>query len=92
MKKLLLGIIMLVVIIVLTVFLYPKDAGGICGFCPVNGTQKEEYGCLGMKYEYKQNCPDCGTLIKCIGIVTAEKTCYSTDFNQPITWTEVPCI
>jgi hypothetical protein len=90
-KNLLVGIV-IVTIIALVIFFYPKYAGETCGLCPVNVPQKTEYGCIGLKYEYKQPCLDCGTEIKCMGIVTTEKKCYSTDFNQPITWTEVPCV
>jgi hypothetical protein len=85
MKKLLIGIVVIIAV-VLIIFLYPKDAGNVCGFCPSTGIHRIEYGCIGLKYEYKPNCPDCGTEIKCMGIVTGQKKCYGT-----IEEVELPC-
>ena len=89
MKKIvLIGIV--AIIILLSIFLYPKDAGSTCGLCPARSYQKIEYGCLGFKYEYKQQCLGCGTEFKCMGIVT-QKKCYSLNSEQPTSWTEVSC-
>jgi hypothetical protein len=91
MKKIFIGAVA-VVVIVLAIFLYPKDAGDTCGLCPVGGIHRTEYGCLGFKYQYQHGCLDCGLQIKCIGIVTGEKRCYGVpegaNLNQDV---EMPC-
>jgi len=92
MKKVVLIIIAAIIIVALIIFLYPKDAGSTCGFCTSKVNQREEYDCIGFKYEITPNCYDCGIRIKCMGIVTGEKRCYKSDYKQPPTYTEVPCI
>ena len=90
MKKLL--IIIIIVAVILIIFFYPKDAGGVCGFCPSTGIHRTEYGCIGFKYNYKQNCPDCGTEIKCVGIVLGQKKCYGIpEGSSTIEDVEMPC-
>jgi hypothetical protein len=92
MNKILSLILVLIVILVGIYIFYPKDAGGTCGFCPSPpAVQRIEYDCIGFKYEYNPKCPDCGIQIKCIGIVTGSKKCYTylSGFNKPPT--EVPC-
>lgn len=79
MKKIFLVLIALAVI-VLFWFLFVKSAGGNCGFCPsAPAVQRIEYGCIGLKFDVEPafGCLDCGTEIKCIGIVTNEKICYT---------------
>lgn len=91
MKKVVLIIIASIVIVALIIFFYPKDAGSTCGFCLVGGIEREEYDCIGFKYENRPDCLDCGIQIKCIGIVVGQKKCYTSDAKQPPTYTEVPC-
>jgi hypothetical protein len=85
-------IIIIIIAVALTIFLYPKDAGGTCGWCPATGVHKIEYNCIGFKYEYNPQCPDCGIEIKCIGIVTGQKKCYGIPegFNTTEE-VEIPC-
>lgn len=75
MKMILLGIVA-VVIVATVIFLYPKDAGGTCGFCPESGIHRTEYGCIGFRYDNIGLGMDEGTTIKCIGIVTGDKKCF----------------
>jgi len=84
----------IVTLIILIVYFYPKEAGGTCGFCPSPpAVQRIEYGCIGFKQDMRpeQGCMDCGIRIVCYGLVTGEKKCYTYmhDFNNPPT--EVPC-
>jgi hypothetical protein len=91
MKKILIGIVV-VIAVTLVIFFYPKDAGGICGWCPSTGIHRTEYDCIGFKYEYKPQCPDCGIEIKCMGIVTGQKKYYGVPEGSETTEeVEVPC-
>ncbi len=92
-KKILIAIVVLIVMF-LAGFFYPKDAGSTCGFCPPPPTvQRTEYGCIGFKQDVEPDpgCMDCGINIVCYGIVTGEKKCYTymNDFDSPPT--EVSC-
>lgn len=69
-------IVVVILLGILAYTLYPKNAGGTCGFCAPYGVHRTEYGCIGIRYEYNPMCPDCGTRIYCIGFVTNEKHCY----------------
>ena len=94
MKKTVIIAIIAIVIIALVTFLYPKNAGSTCGFCPSPpAIQRTEYGCIGFKQDLRPGpgCMDCGINIVCYGIVTAEKKCYTymDGFEKPPT--EVPC-
>jgi len=73
-KMLLIGI----AIILLILFLYPKDAGGgNCGFCMVGEYKWTERNCLGFEQQYyPEGCADCTTDLICYGIPYGEKTCY----------------
>ncbi|MBU3904558.1 MAG: hypothetical protein KJ906_00200 [Nanoarchaeota archaeon] len=99
MNKLIL-ILIIIILIPLIAFFYPKDAGGTCGFCPgPPHIQRTEYGCIGFKFDYYPvGCLDCGTHIYCSGIVTSEKKCYTSiqgeqvevpDCKNPETWGEI---
>jgi len=84
--------IIVITAIALVIFLYPKDAGGVCGYCNVTGIHKIEYDCIGFKFDYRENCPDCGTQIKCIGIIAGNKQCYGVpEGSTSMQDIEMPC-
>ena len=58
---------------------YPRDAGSGCGFCgPSGAIWRTENECIGIKAVIpRMMCSDCGPLIKCFGIPTDEKHCYT---------------
>jgi len=93
-------ILIVIIIVPMAIFLYPKNAGSTCGFCPgAPSIVRTEYGCMGVKYDYyPTGCMDCGTSILCSGIVTSEKKCYTyankvkvevPNCENPKTWQEV---
>ena len=93
MNKMVYQIALVILLGILAYTLYPKNAGGTCGFCSPVGIHRTEYDCIGVKYEYTPRCPDCGAIIYCIGFVTNEKHCYGiprwmTDAREDI---EMPC-
>lgn len=92
MKKYQKIILIVLIIIALIIFLYPKKAGFYYGaFIEYPEASqlinKEECDCFGFKYEkYGENpfekiqCNDCGKTIFCVGIPYGHgKTCYKQD-------------
>ncbi len=78
----------------LILFFFPKDAGSACGFCPPFGVYRTEHGCIGFKQYIppEPGCIDCGTSVKCFGIITAERKCYGRiNADAPETEKELPC-
>lgn len=73
-------------------FFYPKPAGGTCGFCPpAPYPQREEYDCLGFKFDEVRNCPDCGIIVHCAGIPYGEKKCYTYPDSSSSKYEPVAC-
>ena len=74
----------ILVIVLLIIFLYPKNAGYTYGGLVMKGSvlYREEYSCLGIKYQmrggpfFSEQCADCGKNVYCVGIPLS-KTCYN---------------
>lgn len=86
MKKIILTAVILVIIVVV---FYPKDAGGpLCGpICPPTGLKRYERDCLGIKI--RKNVID-GFRDYCYGIPLGQTSCYGDEQASPLKRQEIP--
>lgn len=101
MKKVYLVITIIIIVLALTAFFYPKNAGGgTCGFCQAGQYKWIEYNCLGFTKigfhgsNFMENifgtgfCLDCPKTRMCYGLVYGTKKCYDKS-DEPRT--EISC-